>query len=447
MKSLIFTFIVFFNLTAFAIDCNPQTEGQLFTQSITESSDRLRSLPGLGCITDIELAGLLPATTSLTQRSPKLFYWFVESRSHKASAPIVLWLNGGPGAASTYGFFMETGPYYVTSNMKLLKRQHSWSNQANFLMIDQPASVGLSYSKKGAFVDEAEAMDQLYQTLVNFYKRYPELRSKELFVAGQSYAGKYIPELSMRILSGNEAGFKINLKGVLIGDGWVNPLLQQSTDADFAFSHGLIDNHGYKKISALYQQCAKEIAKQTPTTRQANRICSRIQSEIQKLSGGLNLANIQTEKQADDSNMVRYLNQIDVHQALHIPSAPHYQTFSSIVADAFEIGEQDSVAKLYPILLEKGVRVLVYNGLADGKDCNFLGTDKWLSALTWPHQKEFANASTCVWHVNQNVAGYAKTSSGLTQVKIRNAGHIAPMDQPKAVLDLLNKFIKDQPLC
>jgi len=447
MKLLIIFFISLFNLAVFASDCNPLKESSLFTKNVTESPDRIRFLPGLGCVQDIELAGVLPIERIATASSSKLFYWFVESRSHGANDPIVLWLNGGPGAASTYGFFMENGPYSVTSKGTLIQRQASWSNQANYLIIDQPAGVGLSNGKKGTYSNEPEAMDQLYQALLAFYKRFPEFISRPLYLSGESYAGKYLPELAIRILSGNNKN-KINLQGLLVGDAWVNPRLQQSTNADFAYSHGLIDKNVYKKIADLYQQCANEIDKQTPSSRRANKICSDIQLLIKKECGGLNLANLHTGNEPNDAYMIQYLNQADVRNALHIaPNTPDFNTFNATVADILEVGEQDSVADLYPLLLQKGIRVLIYNGLDDAKDSNFMGTDKWLSALTWPHQQAFAEAATCVWRLNKKAAGYAKTSSGLTQIKIRHAGHLAPADQPEILMSLLNTFISNQSFC
>ena len=447
MKLLIIFFNLFLNLAVFAADCKPLKNSHLFTKDVTESSDRITDLPGFGCVIDIELAGLLPIGNAYSTKAAKLFYWFVESRSHHATAPIVLWLNGGPGAASTYGFFMENGPYRVTDKGTLIKRQASWSDKANYLIIDQPAGVGLSSGKRGTFSDESEAMDQLYQALLTFYKRYPELKSRPLYLSGESYAGKYLPQLAMRILSGNPKD-TINLQGLLIGDGWVNPKLQQSSDAEFAYSHGLIDKITYRKVTALYQQCAKEIDKQTPSSRRANTICNNIQLLIKKQSGGLNLANLHTGEEPNDSFMINYLNQSDVRKALHLsPNTPLFKTFSSMVSDVLEIGEQDSMADLYPALLQKNIRILIYNGLDDAKDSNFIGTDKWLAAMTWPHQKAFANAPTCVWRLNNKVVGYAKTSSGLTQIKIRHTGHLAPADQPEVLINLLNKFITNQLFC
>ena len=74
-----------------------------------------------------------------------LFYWFVgKSGGGYASAPTILWTNGGPGATSFWGFFTENGPYVVNEGGQLQKRPMAWNNTANYLMFDQPLGVGLS---------------------------------------------------------------------------------------------------------------------------------------------------------------------------------------------------------------------------------------------------------------------------------------------------------------
>lgn len=45
-------------------------------------------------------------------------YWLLCSlQIQPADAPVVLWLQGGPGGSSMFGLFVEHGPYIVTSNM------------------------------------------------------------------------------------------------------------------------------------------------------------------------------------------------------------------------------------------------------------------------------------------------------------------------------------------
>lgn len=343
---------------------------------------------------------------------------------------------------------MENGPYVINKDGTLSERHYSWNQKANYLVIDQPAGVGFSYGEPNTFSNESEAIDQLYGALKIFFQQHPELESKPFYLAGESYAGKYLPQLAIRIISETGTTPKINLKGLLIGDAWVNPRLQQRANADFAYSHGLIDRQVRDQVLKLYDLCIKEIDKTMPSSRKANRVCKKMQELIEKESGGLNMANIAKGTEPDDALMIHYLNKSEVRHALHVDKRiQQFNNFSKQVADQLEIGEQDSVADLYPKILAAGIRVLIYNGLEDGKDSNFMSTELWLSALKWPFKNKFAHAASCVWRTDGKVAGYAKTAGGLTQVKIRNAGHLAPIDQPARLFDLFNRFIRNKPLC
>ncbi len=42
---------------------------------------------------------------------------------------------------------------------------------------------------------------------------------------------------------------------------------------------------------------------------------------------------------------------------------------------------------------------------------------------------------------DKEIAGYAKNFANFTQVILRNSGHIVPFDQPRAALDMINRFI------
>lgn len=51
---------------------------------------------------------------------PHCSVWSLASLSLQVdpeSAPVVLWLQGGPGGSSMFGLFVEHGPFFVTKNL------------------------------------------------------------------------------------------------------------------------------------------------------------------------------------------------------------------------------------------------------------------------------------------------------------------------------------------
>jgi carboxypeptidase C (cathepsin A) len=63
-----------------------------------------------------------------------------------------------------------------------------------------------------------------------FYVQHPEMHANEFQVTGQSYTGKYIPNIALAILESNDRGESdIPLASVLIGDGLIDLVLQRTT--------------------------------------------------------------------------------------------------------------------------------------------------------------------------------------------------------------------------
>ncbi|KAI5464731.1 Alpha/Beta hydrolase protein [Mariannaea sp. PMI_226] len=76
-----------------------------------------------------------------------LFFWFVEAREQTET--LTIWLNGGPGSSSLYGFFTGNGPCEVVeeglNRYDTIAREWGWDRASNMLFIDQPNQVGFSY--------------------------------------------------------------------------------------------------------------------------------------------------------------------------------------------------------------------------------------------------------------------------------------------------------------
>lgn len=68
-----------------------------------------------------------------------LFFWFVEARQRTDS--LTIWLNGGPGSSSMYGFFGGNGPCEIVEKgldqYDTVAREWGWDRSSNMLFIDQ----------------------------------------------------------------------------------------------------------------------------------------------------------------------------------------------------------------------------------------------------------------------------------------------------------------------
>ncbi|KAF1998296.1 carboxypeptidase S1, partial [Amniculicola lignicola CBS 123094] len=79
------------------------------------------------------------------------FFWFFEARNSPETAPLTIWLNGGPGSSSMIGLFREAGPCEVVQledgSYGTQSSMWGWDRSSNVLFIDQPTQTGFSYDE------------------------------------------------------------------------------------------------------------------------------------------------------------------------------------------------------------------------------------------------------------------------------------------------------------
>ena len=182
----------------------------------------------------------------------ELFYVFTPSQTSPLKDPLFLWLNGGPGCSSLFGFLGEIGP--VTSppfSNEFKLNEYSWNMNANVLFIESPGGVGFSKLKDpDFFFNDTITAIGLNIALQNFFSIFTEYQNNDFYITGESYAGTYIPHLVQQIkkyAEDNKNAIDIKLKGFIIG----NPYTSEATDfedsmVEFGFSHGLIAYDTFK---------------------------------------------------------------------------------------------------------------------------------------------------------------------------------------------------------
>lgn len=132
----------------------------------------------------------------------------------------------------------------ASGGVRLERNPFAWSTVANVVYLDSPAGVGLSYSDTRADLktnDTATARDAdtFLRALVLCY---PLLASRKLYIAGESYAGIFVPNLARTVLAGNAAGATpaLNLVGYAVGNGCTDAAFDGNALVPFALGKSLI---------------------------------------------------------------------------------------------------------------------------------------------------------------------------------------------------------------
>ncbi|KAL5995234.1 hypothetical protein ACLOJK_025292 [Asimina triloba] len=153
----------------------------------SKESDKIVKLPGQPH-DNVDFAHYGGYITVDEEAGRALFYYFAEAtRSQHAAKPLVLWLNGA----------------------------------ANVLFLESPAGVGYSYSNRTSDYNlsgDKKTAEDAYVFLVNWLERFPEYKTRDFYITGESYAGHYVPQLAHTILQHNQLpnSRHINLKGIMV---------------------------------------------------------------------------------------------------------------------------------------------------------------------------------------------------------------------------------------
>ncbi|CAK5047883.1 unnamed protein product [Meloidogyne enterolobii] len=171
------------------------------------------------------------------------------SKNNPEKDPVIFWYNGGPGCSSLLGLFTELGPYLLNKDgSKLIENPHSWNNNASVVFIESPAGVGFSYATDGnVATNDNIAADDNYLAIKQFFKKYPKFLKNDVYITGESYAGIYLPMLTSLIVKGMSK-FKINLKGLAIGNPYLNKKLDYESTLIYAYGHGIVDEELWQSV-------------------------------------------------------------------------------------------------------------------------------------------------------------------------------------------------------
>lgn len=374
-----------------------------------------------------------------------LFFWYFPSATKPETSPVLLWLQGGPGVTSLIGLFAENGPFKVKARHGLKLRKYAWTTNHNVIYIDNPVGSGYSFTNDGYAQNETKVGEDLYNGLLQFFQLFPDLQKNEFYISGESYAGKYVPAIGYTIYKNNpSAKLKINLQGLTIGNGLSDPV-NQLKYGDYLYQIGLIDSNALALVKNYEQEGIKYI--QNKQWLEAFKLFDNLlngdlinhTSLFKNITGFDNYYNylISNDTNPDFNYMGSYIQRNDVRQALHVGNTS-FNSINPVVEINLASDVMQSVAPWISELLSN-YRILIYNGQLDIVVAYPL-TVNYLKNLQFSGADVYKTAPRYQWWVDGSLAGYVKHAGNLTEVLVRNAGHMVPFDQPQWALDLITRF-------
>lgn len=367
------------------------------------------------------------------------------------------------------GALMEIGPYRLKDDHTLVENEGSWHEFANVLFVDQPVGTGFSYVNTDHYVQELGQMsDQFVVFLTKFFAIFPEYEADDIYISGESYAGQHIPYIADGIHKRNEQHpdqTQWSVKGLLIGNGWIDPEPQYLSYLTFAYKHGMVEK-GSPDAKALEMQvsiCSKDLeagGSEHVDTKSCEEILNRLlQRTRHKNKKGeevcWNMYDVRKEDSfpscgmnwpPDLTSLTPYLRRKDVTDALHInpDKKSGWVECAGSVSSAFRAHNSKPAVQLLPGILER-TPVILFSGDQD-LICNHIGTEESINGMKWNGGKGF-ELSTGSWAPREEwlyegeLAGLYQTARNLTYVLFYNSSHMVPFDVPRLSRDMLDRFM------
>ncbi|KPI98941.1 Venom serine carboxypeptidase [Papilio xuthus] len=380
--------------------------------------------------------------------SNQFFWYFPAMIPNNTDAPVLVWLQGGPGATSLYALFTENGPLRVRDE-KFEARKYNWALSHHIIYIDNPVGTGFSFTKdpKGYCSNETQVGEQLYSTITQFFQLFPELQKNKFFITGESYAGKYIPAFAYTIHKKNPtANIKINLKALAIGNGLSDPE-HQLVYSKYLYQIGLLDWNQANTFREYEMKGIEYIQKKQWS--KASEIFDILingdtidgKSIFYNMTGFEFYFNyLHTKDYMNSEDFGPMLQKAFVRRAIHVGNLT-FHTGPEVEAHLKE-DLMKSVAPLMTELLDH-YYVLIYNGQLDIIVAYPL-TINYLRNLKFTGSEDYKTAKRYQWKVDGELAGYVKQAGKLVEILVRNAGHMVPGDQPKWALDMITRLTHEK---
>ncbi|KAK0405293.1 hypothetical protein QR680_017908 [Steinernema hermaphroditum] len=397
-----------------------------------------------------------------------LFWWHYYTDD--PDRPLILWLQGGPGASGTgFGNFQEIGPV----NAQNETREHTWLQKADLLFIDNPVGTGFSYTTDPD--GYTKNIDEICRDLLAFFKywgpRHVSATKKSFYIFSESYGGKMAAAFGDLLYNKVKSGeVNMNFKGVALGDSWISPADYVNSWGEYLYAFSFMGDKELKQFNDQADKCQKLVDQKK--WKAATDCWGDAETAVEVLTKDVSFYNVMDasgmrtghklqatrrrntvyfygnhkmslQSSQNSESLEDFMNK-EVRKKLGI--IPNHVTWAESSSKVFEEQEGDFmtpvVDKVDSLLTHNDVKVVVYSGQLD-LICDVIGTEKWMSKLKWPYLQKFAELPRESFDAESAFAGYSKKYKNLEFYSIFKAGHMVPQDNPAGALQMLDMILSN----
>ena len=388
----------------------------------------------------------------------------------------------------------------------LQPRNYTWLKEASLLFIDSPVGAGFSYvDEEDAFTttvyevadDLVTALGEISATLRT--KHYNGSKLPPIFIFSESYGGKVAPVFGSKIVEAQAKGFlsDVKLGAVGIGDGAVSIVDSASMWPDYLFQMSQIDYRQYGNMKAMAQ--SMEQAYKGGDFNTSQNLVFALMDLVKDLTDNVFVYNVMYHNQPNPSIVTdveayrrnrkhhkNYGNMIKSEKRASLRTVKKgtgplrglgvdyrgdnlQKLMNKKMRNKFGIipkdvtwGKQAVQCYLHNVdtdfvrdvidsvddCLEKGVRVIVYNGMLD-LIINSAGQDKWINKLTWPSLEDYYQQERIPLYppslvTEQRTGAFHKAYKNFEFYWILMSGHMVPIDAPEMSLEMVRRILSNE---
>ncbi|ONK68926.1 uncharacterized protein A4U43_C05F17470 [Asparagus officinalis] len=376
-----------------------------------------------------------------------------------------------PGCSSVaYGASEEVGPFRINrTGSTLYLNKFSWNREANLLFLESPAGVGFSYTNTSSDLktsgDDRTAQDALV-FLIQWMERFPQYKHRDFYIAGESYAGHYVPQLAKKIHDHNKASSNpsINLKGFIVGNAVTDNYYDSLGTVSYWWTHSMISDRTYRSIisscnftsSNTSHECdhamnyamnhefgdIDQYSIYTPSCPAATASSSSNSTSPFRFKNTLLRRRRYGYDPCTENYAEKYYNRPEVQRAMHanLTGIPYRWTACSDVLIKEWTDSQFSMLPTYKELIAAGLRIWVFSGDTDSV------VPVTATRFSISHLNLKVKVPWYPWYSHRQVGGWTEVYEGLTFATVRGAGHEVPLFQPKRAFQLFRSFLTGNPL-